>query len=106
MPRALFAGMDMASVATVDPRQRAAQSILVRWDQDQVHMIGHRHPRPNLHIRRRAVFGQQGAVEPIVIVAKEHPRPPIAPLGDVVREASNDNTGEAGHGVKAAGCCA
>jgi hypothetical protein len=67
-------------------------------------MIGHRHPRPNLHIRRRAVFGQQGAVEPIVIVAKEHPRPSVTPPRDVVREAWNDNTGKTSHGMKPASC--
>jgi hypothetical protein len=50
------------------------------------------------------VFGQQGAVEPIVIVAKEHPRPSVTPLRDVVGEAWNDNTGKAGHGMKPASC--
>jgi hypothetical protein len=40
---------------------------------------------------------QQVAIERIVVVAEEGPRPPIATLGDMARVTGNDDTAKAGH---------
>jgi hypothetical protein len=45
------------------------------------------------------MLGQRGAVEIIVVIAEEHPRPAGAPLGNVVRRSRDDETGKASHGV-------
>ena len=63
-------------------------------DQDQVHVVRHQAPRPHLDAGRLAVFGKQVAIERIVGLGEERPRPAVAALGDVVRMTGDDDTGE------------
>ncbi len=42
-------------------------------------------------------FGQQIAIERVVVVAEEHPLAPVAALGDVMGQTGDDETGDAGH---------
>ena len=60
-------------------------------------MVGHQYPRPHLHIGLGGVLGQQVAVEPVVILAKEGLSATVAALRNVVRNAGKDCTGKAGH---------
>ena len=64
-----------------------------------MHVVGHQAPRPHRDIGGAAVFGEQIAVERIIVVAEEGPRTAVATLGDVVRMTGDDDAGEAGHAV-------
>lgn len=44
-----------------------------------------------------AALAHQLEVEPTVVVGEEHRLPAIATLGDVMRDAGNDDAGEPGH---------
>jgi hypothetical protein len=95
---ALQPGVDMAGVSTVDRGQGPAQGVRVGRDQDQVHMVGHKDPGPDLDPCGGSMLGQQVAIEAVVVIAEESLGAAIAPLGDVVRDAGEDRAGEAGHG--------
>jgi len=77
----------------VHGRQRTAQRVRVGRDEDQMHMVGHQHPGPDLNGGRRGVLGQQVPIEPVVVVAKEGLRATVAALGDVVRDAGEHRAG-------------
>ena len=66
-----------------------------------MHMIGHQHPTPHRNALRRAMFGEQIAVERVILITKKGLRPPVTALSDMVRDAGNDEAGEAGHAGKA-----
>ena len=70
VPRPLLAGVDVAGLATVGRGEGPAQTIIVRRDQDQVRVIGHQHPGPDLDACGLAIFGQQGPVEVVIFVAE------------------------------------
>jgi hypothetical protein len=97
MPAALAASLDDPGIGAMHARQRPAQAVGVRRHQDQVHMVRHQTPRPHFHLGREAMGRKQVAIERVVVIAEERPRPPIATLGDMVRQTGNDDTGKAGH---------
>jgi hypothetical protein len=68
-------------------------------DKNQMHVIRHQAPAPDLDLGRIAMRGEQVAIESIVVVAEERPGPPVATLGDMVRETGNDDAGEASHAL-------
>src|SRR4051794_30783969 len=84
-------------VIAMHSRQRAAQSVSIGRNEDQVHMVRHQASGPHRDIGGAAMLGEQVAIERIVVVAEEGPRATVAALGDVVRVAGNDDTGEASH---------
>lgn len=97
MAGALKAGMDMAGITAMHRGERATKTVFVRRHQDQVDMVGHQHPRPYRNTGGTARFCQQGAIERVIVVAKEYLRTAVAALGDVVRQAGNDEAGETAH---------
>ena len=97
MPAALAAGLQNAGVAPVGRRQGAAQSVGISGNQDQVHVIGHQAPGPDFDLGRAAILGQEIAIERVVVVIEERPRPPIAALRHMMRQTGNDQTGETSH---------
>ena len=62
-----------------------------------LHMVGHQAPSPYFDIGLAAVLRQQIAVERVILVAEEGARAAVAALGDMVRNAGDDDAGEAGH---------
>jgi hypothetical protein len=97
MPRALVARLDDAGIGAMHARQRAAQAVGVGRDQDQMHVVRHQAPGPDVDVGRATMAGEQVAVERIVLVAEERPGSPVATLGDMVRETGDDDTSKAGH---------
>jgi hypothetical protein len=81
----------------VHPRQRAAQPVGIGRHQDQMHMVRHQAPGPDLD--GTAMFGEQVAIERIVAVAEEGPRAAVATLGDMIGMTGDDDAGETGHAV-------
>jgi hypothetical protein len=80
-------------------RECPVQPVPVGRHQDEMHMVGHQAPRPNLDIGRPAMLSEEIAVERIIGIGEERARAAIAALGDVVRMTGNDDTGEAGHAI-------
>jgi hypothetical protein len=83
-------------------RRRAVTEITVShlWGavhHDQMHVVRHQAPGPDIDPCGAAVLREQVAVQRIVVVAEERPRAAIATLGDMVRVIGDDDTGEAGH---------
>ena len=91
--------MDDAGIAAVNGRERAADSIGVSRNEDEVDVVGHQHPGPDLDAGGAGALGEQVAVEGVVLVAEEGGRPAIAALSDVVRVSGKDGTGKAGHAL-------
>ena len=90
-------GMDVPRIAPMQRRERPPQSVGVGGFEDQVNMIGHRHPRPHRDLRGAAMLAQQVAIMAIILVLEERPLATIAALGDVVWQSGDDDTGKAGH---------
>jgi hypothetical protein len=58
-------------------------------------MVWYQASGPHLDSGGAAIFGEQVAIERVVVVAEKGTRAPIAPLGDMVRMAGDDDTGKA-----------
>ena len=65
-------------------------------------MVGHQAPGPHLDLGRAAVLRQQIAVERVILVAEKGARAAVAALGDMMRNAGDDDAGETGHAKKMA----
>ena len=88
---------DDARIAPMHGGERPAQPVGVGRHQDEMHMVGHQTPRPHVDIGLAAVLRQEIAVERIIAVAAKGARAAVAALGDMVRNAGDDDAGEAGH---------
>src|SRR5262245_2877708 len=99
MAGALAARMNDPGIAAMHRRQRPPQPVRIGGHQDEMYVIGHQAPRPNLDIGRPAMLAQEIAVERIVGVAEEGAGTAIAALGDVMRQTGNDDACEASHGA-------
>ena len=95
MPGALQPGMNVAGVAAVDRGQDPAQGVRRGRDQDQVHVVGHEDPGPDLDAGRRGVLGQEVAIELIVLLAEEGLSASIATLGHMMGKAGEHGASEA-----------
>ena len=93
----LAACMNDARVAAVHRRQRTPQSVGVQRCQNQMDVVRHQAPPPDLHLGRAAGRRQQAAVKRIVIIAEEGSRSPVATLRHVVRKAGYNDAGDASH---------
>lgn len=80
--------------------ERPAQAVGVGRYQDEMHVIGHQAPIPHGDVRRAAMLGEQVAIERVIGVGEEGARAAVAALGDVMRQAGNDDAGKAGHAVR------
>jgi hypothetical protein len=92
-------GSSQASVTAISmiSRQRTAQPVGIGRHQDQVHVVWHQAPGPDLDRRAPAMCGEQVAIERIIIVAEKRARPTIAAPGDMVRVTRDDNAAETDH---------
>lgn len=75
----------------------SAQTILVGWHDDDVHMIGHQAITPDFCpcIFRR--LGQKVSIIGVVGFFEESPFPPVAALGHVIGNTGQHKSGESGH---------
>jgi len=90
----LAPGMYDARIAAMHRRQRPAQPVRIRRYEDQVNVVRHQAPRPELNPGSAAGRREQIAIEPVVVVAEKRPRPAVAALRHVVRQSGNDNAGK------------
>ena len=97
MPGAPPPRMNAARVAPMHAGQRPPQPVGVERHQDEMHVVGHQAPRPHLDVGLAAVLRQEIAVERVVLVGEEGARAAVATLRDMVRDAGDDDAGEAGH---------
>src|SRR5258708_28906826 len=97
MPGAPTAGVNNAGIAAVHGRKRLAQPVAIGRHQDEMHMVGHQAPGPDLDIGPAALRGEKITVERIICVAEESARAAVAALGDMVRSAGDNDASEAGH---------
>ena len=97
MAGALQAGVDMAGIAAMDLGQGTAKPVGIGGRQDQMDMIGHQHPGPDLDSGGATRLGQQSPVQRIVVLAEKHLRAAIATLSDVVRQSGNNEAGKTAH---------
>ena len=90
-------GVDEVGIAPMSFPDRPAQTI-GRFRRHQVDMVGHEAIGPDLHAGLARLLGQQIAIDLMIAVLEEDRLPPVAALGLVMREAGNDQAGEARHG--------
>jgi hypothetical protein len=64
-----------------------------------MHMIGHQAVGPDLYMRTPRGIREQVEIEFIVAILKKRPLPPVPALGHMMRNAGQDETGKAGHGL-------
>ena len=60
-------------------------------------MVGHEAIRPDFGPSVRAALGEQIPIEGIVSLFKESPFPVVPPLGHMMREIGDDQSGKTGH---------
>ena len=76
---------------------RAGQGALLGRHQDQVDMVGHQTPRPDLHAVVRGERGQQLEVGLPIRVGVEDRQGAYPALEDVVRQTRQDDSSHARH---------
>jgi hypothetical protein len=68
------------------------QSVFVRWNCDDVYMIGHQAIRPDFGMSLFGSLGEQVEIQGIIAVFKKGAFTPIATLGYVVRNTGKDES--------------
>jgi len=76
---------------------RLAERLSAIGNEDQMNVIGHQAIGPDSDAMLTALLAREIAVEFIVGVGEEHGFAPISALRYMVRQAGNDETGDAGH---------
>jgi hypothetical protein len=89
--------VDRPGITAVHRREGAPQSIGIHRRQDQVNVIGHQPPGPDLDLGSTAGFRQEVSVKGIVGIAKEGLRSTVAALGDVMRHTRDHQARKAAH---------
>ena len=97
MTGALAPRLDDAGIAAMDTRQRAAQSVGIGRHQDEMDVVRHQAPAPDVHTGRPAMLAEQVAVQRIVGVVEKRARAAIAALGHVMRVSGNDDASQPSH---------
>lgn len=88
-----------AAKAPVQIAEGAPQPILALRRRDDMDVVGHQAIGPDLDRRLGRRFAEQVAIEAVIRIAEERRLPPIAALGDMVRNVGNDQAGDASHGA-------
>src|SRR5258708_4255139 len=89
--------MNNAGVAAGDAGPRPAQPRGGGRRQEEMNKGGRQAPSPHPPIRRGPERRQEIAVERAILVAKKGARAAVAAVGDMTRNAGDDDAGEAGH---------
>jgi hypothetical protein len=91
------AGVDVAGVAAMQVGKGAAQTVFVGRHHHHMDVVGHQAISPHLGAGTPAAFGQQVEIKGVVALFEERLVATVAPLGDVMGQAGNDEAGKAGH---------
>jgi hypothetical protein len=89
--------IDEIRVAPMSFADSAAQTPLVARHRDDVHMVGHQAPGPDLHVPPHGLPGQQIAIDVLVAVLEEDRLPTLATLGNMVGRMADNAAAQAGH---------
>jgi hypothetical protein len=89
--------MNHSGVAAMHRRQGAPDPVRIGRGQDQVDVVGHQNPGPDLHIRGAAGVRQKVPVQRIVRITKERLHPAVATLRDMMRHARDHEARKAAH---------
>ena len=81
----------------VDIAERPAQPVRILGHRDDVDMVGHQAIAPDLDMRPPCGVGEQIEIELVIAILEKGLLAAIAALGDVVRDAGEDEAREAGH---------
>jgi hypothetical protein len=100
MPAAFASGVDDAGIAPMDRCQRTPQAVFIGGHHDQVNMVGHQHPSPAGDACSFQAFSQEIAIERIIGIDEERALAANTALGDMVRQAGNDDASEAAYGLQ------
>lgn len=65
------AGVDVAGIAPERVGECAPQAVLIRWNPDDVDMVGHQAIGPDFGPEAFAAVGQQIEIEPVVTLIEE-----------------------------------
>lgn len=89
--------IDITSVVAVSKAKRSPQPVLVAWNCNYMHMIGHQTVGPILYAGPVGRIGKQIELGCIVRLREKHSFTPIAALSDVVRYIRQGEMGQASH---------
>jgi hypothetical protein len=89
--------MDVAGMAAMERGQRAPRPVGIARGQDRMRMVRHRRPGPDLDLGRATGRREQIAIKRVIGIVEEAPRPAVAALRHVVRQAGYDEAREADH---------
>ena len=79
----------------MDLAEQRAKAILMARNRQRIPMIGHQAPGDQARLGSCRVDPEQIEIDAIILVAGEHPLPPIATLGDAMGEAGGDEARKA-----------
>lgn len=97
VPGQSLACVNPPRISPVNFRQRRPQGIDMIGNKDEVHVIGHEDIAPHRYAMRRTLCFEEVQIGCIVGILEECLLAPIAPLGDMVRDAGNDIASQTCH---------
>jgi hypothetical protein len=97
MPGPFVARVEARRIAPVRIGHALPQPVRIGRDDQQMHMVRHQAPSPDLSLRLLRRHAQLIEIKAVIIIGKKHLLAPVAALGDVMGKAGNDDAGETGH---------
>lgn len=92
-------GVDKAGIAPVRIGKGPAQPVFVGWHDDDVDMVRHQAITPDFRPGPLCGLRQKVAVKRVVGILEKRLLPTIAPLGDMIRKARNDEAWTTGRNL-------
>jgi len=89
--------IDEIRAAPVSFADGAAQTRLVARHRDDVNMVGHQAPGPDLHMPPHGLPGQQIAIDALVALLEEDRLPSVATLGNMAGRMADNDAAQASH---------
>ena len=90
-------GVDVGAVSAMGFGKGRPQTVLVAGRHDEVNRIGHEAPGPDLCDRGLGGLADQAEIGSLVPAIEEDRLPVIASLGDVMRQAWDNDARKSGH---------
>lgn len=98
MPGPVVAPVDARRIAAMRIGDGPPQAVFVGRRDDQMDMVGHQAPGPDLAPGVPHGGAQHLDIGAVIIIAEKHRLATIAPLGDMMGQTGNDNTRKSSHG--------
>ena len=93
MPRPALALIDSRGVVLVNIPERFPHAVIFQRNRNKVDMVGHQAVGEDFDSVPAAELGQQADVSVIIGFLEVGPLAAISPLGDVMRDSGNDDSG-------------